>query len=238
MGDGPVLKDARSAFQSFFSAESYNPNSVQESQQQPQQSQQLKREAVANPINKIFSQIEKGKQRPDAAKEEKSKPTLEKNEAQTIIDNKERFNNILKDLEVKMSDLFSVIDSFLEKGYYEEHYRIKNFEFTFRTKKVQSLDRITDLLDGAKYTLESAAGQLLLEHNMAASLAYFKSGSRPASIFAHETNEDDEVSVKFIKALSVPIFAIMAQRLKKFEMLTNLATMDEAIERFLAHTQD
>lgn len=209
------LKSAQSAFDTFFSKG---------------------KEAPASPQSKERTVMKVDAQ---SASTEKSVQTLSVDEAESIIESRKSFEDILKELDVKYSDLFVIIDSFLEKGFYEQRYSIKSFEFVYRSKKVHSIDTINDVLDGAKYTLTQAAGQLLLERSMAASLVYFKLGKSPARVFEHNSVEDDELTLKFIKEeLASPIYSLMATRLQRFEFLMGLATRDEAIERFLAHTQD
>jgi hypothetical protein len=74
---------------------------------------------------------------------------------------------------------------------------------------------------------------------MAASLVYFKLGKASPRIFDHGSEEDDEKALDFVrKELSIPIYSIISQKLRRFELLTGLATREEAIDHFLAHTQD
>jgi DNA-binding MarR family transcriptional regulator len=228
------LKDAQSAFNTFFDLKN------------PQKGKTL--EADSNPANKILNQVKQENTPPnkrfvtkvDAASTTKDNTeSMSVDEAETIVDARKDFNEILKELKIKHSDLFSIIDSFLEKGYYEDKYTVKSLEYVFRTKKVHSVDSIHDALDGSKFVTPTATGQLLLERSLAASLVYFKQGKNPGRIFEHDSEEDDAKALEFVrKELSTPIYSIMGNKLRRFELLTGLASREEAIDHFLAHTQD
>lgn len=230
------LNDAKSAFNTFFN----NPNSSTAA---------TTATATNNPVDKVLNQIRETNSPPDKRtinKVDMSAPntsnnsieTMSVDEAERILDQEKSFDDILKDLKVQYSELFAVIDFFLTNGYYEEEYHIKSFAFTLRTKSVFSVEQINDALDGSKYTLPSAAGHLLIQRSLAACLTKCKLGKNPVTILSHQTAEDEETALEFVRKLSTPIYGLMVSKLRKFELLAGLATRDEAIERFLEHTQD
>ena len=74
---------------------------------------------------------------------------------------------------------------------------------------------------------------------MAATLTYFKIGKNSPRIFDHSKPEDDDKALEFIRnELTTPIYNIIANKLRKFDLMVGLSSSDEAIEHFLAHTQD
>jgi hypothetical protein len=229
-GDGINLKDAKSAFSTFFKQGSVDTET-----------------SNSNPAQKILDKLKEDATPPtkrsvtkvDTQDNSKSAiQTMSVDDAENIVDSRKSFKDILKDLKINFSDLFVIIDSFLEVGFYDEKYKIKSLEFTYRTKKVHSIDTINDALDGSKYTLPNAAGQMLLERSMASSLVYFKLGNQVGRVFEHASEEDDALALEFVrKELSSPIYILMVNKLRKFELMNGLATRDEAIEHFLAHTQ-
>lgn len=223
------MSTAENAFKSFFGSDTKPKNT-------PKQDD--------NPVDKILKQAEESKTPPNLKKVNAEEGPSAINEvsveqAQGIVNQERTFKEILRDFKVNLSDLFAIIDSFLEKGYYEETHRIKNFEFTIRTKKIYSVAHTNDMLDGSNYTLATTAGHLLLERTIASSLMYFKLGEKgTAHIFQHETNEDDDKALEFIRSLHTPIYNILAKKVQRFELLTGLASRDEALDRFLELTQD
>ncbi len=227
------LNDAKSAFNTFFN----NPNSS------------TNVTAANNPVDKVLNQIKETNSPPDKRtinKVDMSAPnttntsveSMSVDEAERILAQEKSFDDILKELKVQYSELFAVIDFFLTNGYYEEEYHIKSFAFTLRTKSVFSVEQINDALDGSKYTLPSAAGHLLIQRSLAACLTKCKLGKNPVVILSHQTAEDEDTALEFVRKLSTPIYGLMVSKLRKFELLAGLATRDEAIERFLEHTQD
>lgn len=217
---------AESAFKVFFNTDGSNkPNThptVEKIKNKLEENHTLP--------NKTVNTVDTNQMGPDKS--------MSVNDAQKVVDRPREFKDVLKELKVNFSDLFTIIDQFLEKGYYEQKYKVKSLEFAFRTKKVRSIDSINDVMDASKYTMPSAAGQLLLERSLASSLVYFKMAKQSAQIFAHDTDEDDEKALEFVKKLTTPIYTILCGKLQKFEMYTGLASREEAIDHFLAHTQD
>jgi len=234
------LSSTKKAFDSFFSKDALK------SENSPSTNQG--KNVDLNPVDRVMQQVEAQKKPPNSGKQihkinadsdSNDIESMSVEDAKSILNQRKTFDEMLKDFDVKYSDLFSIIDAFLERGTYEKKYSIKNFHFVLRAKKVHSIDTINDDLDGAKFTLPSAAEQLILERNLAASLCYFKLGESPARIFNHDSEEDDRAVLEFIrKEVSSPIYRIMCSKLAKFEVLVTLATREEALDHFLEHTQD
>lgn len=230
------MKDAKSAFNSFFSMDPLRAN---ENAPVP----------GIDPVAHVMNQIKEvqtptGKKsitKVDASKGggDKSQVTsMSVDEAEAIVNTDKSFKEILKELNVSFSSLFSIIDCILSEGHYEEEHDIKGMRFAFKTKRLQAIDAINDLLDGAKYVMPGTTGHFLLEHSLAASLVRFKLRNKPERVFAHETPEDDAAVLDFIrKELSSPVYGILATKFNRFELMVGLASRDEAIEHFLAHTQ-
>ena len=227
------LQNAQSAFNSFFQVKD---GKVQTGKEE------------ANPAQKVLNQIDQNNTPPDkktiTTVDASGNASTASNQSASVDDAKEElnrdltFDEILAKNKIANSEIFAIVDSYLEKGYYEQSYKIKSLQYTFRTKKVHSIDTINDSLDGAKYASEEAANQLYIESALAATLVAFKQGSSPARIFSHNSQEEDALALKFVRTeLSSPIYAILSKDLMKFDIRVGLATRDEAIERFLAHTQ-
>jgi hypothetical protein len=226
------LTDTKSAFATFFNTKD---------------GKTTKSSVKNNPVDKILGKAsvevpptdKRVITKVDSSNESVSEEAMSVDDAEMILNTRKDFGEILKELKINYSDLFKIIDATLEKGYYEEHYRIKSFEFVLRTKRVHSISTIEDALDGAKYASPSAVGQFLLERNLAASLVYYKQGNSAPRIFEHNNDKDDEIALAFVKnELHVAPYAMMVNKLRKFELYVGLATREEAIDHFLAHTQD
>lgn len=216
------MSDAHAAFNSFFSNEE-----TPETNKENDGFDNIKKEVTKK--NTVVNRVD--------ANDVKNVKSVSVDDAKKTINRNKDFKEVLKDLKIPMSDLFKIIDTYLETGYYEKSYKIKHLEFTFKTKSVRSIDQMNDALDGSKYTMASAAAQMLMEHSLAATLTYIKIGKQTPRVFNHDTPEADEAALEFVKELSVPIYALLSNKLRDFELRTGLATRDEAIEYFLAHTQ-
>ena len=197
-----------------------------------------------NPANKVLNRVSAPSVNSDGTitkvdATDNSVKTMSTDEAKAVADAPKSFDDVLKDLKIQNSDLFEIIDCYLEKGYYEKKFQIKSLEYAFQSKKVYSISHITDTLDGVKYTSNEAVDQLYYELSLAASLVYFKMAKSPAMVFQHDSIENDETALKFVRTkLHSPILAILIKELNKFEMMVGLAVRDEAINRFLARTTD
>lgn len=230
---GINTKDAKSAMSSFFDTDS--PASAQEDNT-----------GEVSPVDKVLKQVKQGATPPgpkgDITKVKGGNnkvSSLSVEDANTYVESKKTFKELLEQTDVSLAELFSVIDEYLQTGFCEKSYKIKSFEFILRSKKIYSVDAITDALDSAKYTMASAAGQMLMERNLAAELVYFKLGDKPPKVFKHDKDEDDEATLEFIRnELSAPIYSIMVNKLQRFDLIVGLSSRDEAIDYFLAHTQD
>lgn len=197
-----------------------------------------------NPAAKVLKQVSEHPASPnnimkvDASKGEtgtESQETMSVDQARDIIEKPKSFDELLKEFNIKNSELFEVVDEYLEKGYYEKSYKIKSLEFGLRSKNVYSVLDILNKLEEVKYVTETTAGQLSSIRNLASSLVYIKIGKNPVTVFKHETPEDDEKVFEFLKEkLHSPIYIILLRQLSKFDILVGMSTREEAINRFLA----
>jgi hypothetical protein len=209
MGKLTEMTDAQSAVQSFFSGGASKEDSSEE------------------PV--IIK----------SATGEVSAPKISVAEATAILDEEKEFDNALKELKVQVSELFLIIDEFLSTGTSTKLVSIKDkVQFAFQAKSVRSVNRISDYLDGLKYTSRTALMQTSLVYRLAGALTMFKQGKDKARIFAHASDEDDEIALEFVKNLSVPIFNIMVRELDRFDILVGLASRKEAMDRFLEPSAD
>jgi len=233
MSDAKVdLTSAKTAFTSFFAEDDKDKKTEGE-----------------NPVDKVLNQVKEGKVSPDKKRDitkvntnnPGKQTTISVEEAKGIIDREKTYEEIMKDLKIKHSEIFPIIDMYLEKGYYEKKYVIRAFEFGFRSKQVYSIDNISGIMDGTDYVTPGAITQLGMKHRLASTLVYFKLGKNTQRIFEHNSVEDDEKVHEFItksREVSAPIYSVLVRYLNKFDLLVGLATREEAIERFLAHTTD
>ena len=222
------LASAQSAFGSYFNSETMNkiiPNG----------------EVPAEVALKDKGQETASEKRILSMKEGNPKHTEEINveEAEQIIKKSKTFDEILKDEKISFSELLEVIDFFLEKGFYERLYKIKGLEFTLRSKKVYSIEDISERLEQLRYNSMSNFAERQVMLTVASSLVSLKLPNKPLRLFDHTKPEDDEAVLKFVKEeLHSPIYAIIAKNAIKFDFTVGLSCRDEAIERFLAHMPD
>ena len=73
---------------------------------------------------------------------------------------------------------------------------------------------------------------------MAASLTMVKLPKSPAQVFSHESAEEDDKVLEFIRKMHAPLYAIMAREMNRFDILVGLSTRKEAIDRFLQLSTD
>ena len=223
------LQSAQHAFNSFFSGGVKGKPDV----------------GKQNPADKVLNKVKLNETPPDTVTKinteqgPASRQEMSVDEAKQILKASESFDDLLKRLKIKPSELFEIIDMFLDKGYYQKAYRIKKFQFVLQSKKVYSIDVIVDSMDRSDLVTEAAITQMTLKHRLASSLVFFKLGNQEPRVFEHSNPADDAKVLEFIQnEVSSPIYSVLVNYLNKFDTLVGLASNSEAIDRFLAHSTD
>ena len=195
-----------------------------------------------NPAQKVLNAQNAQSNSPEINKvshNSSSQSDMSVEEAQQIREQELSLKDIMKANKINFSELFAIIDSFLEKGYYKEEHNIQGFKFAFRNKTVNTLSSISNEMDGSGAISRPTAAQLLLRKSMAASLLYVT--RKDHIVFEARPDETDTESYRrayeALGKLHVPLYTIISQKFRDFELRAVLAAREDVLEHFLARTQ-
>ena len=145
----------------------------------------------------------------------------------------------LQDLEmnqIHVNEAEKILDTIIQKGFYEETYRIAGRVFKLRTRTTVDSDRLIEMLREMSPDSEAVASHLIARVNVASSLASFGENSFPHSIPTDDNRDllDQEWRLRwsYISSLPQPIFLALAQTMQRFDLKVNLACDARGIENF------
>lgn len=137
---------------------------------------------------------------------------------------------------VTIGEAEKILDTIMQKGFYEESYRIAGSVFKLRTRTTVDSDRLIEMLRELSPESEAVATHLIARVNIASSLSKFGDHNFPHSEPSDENREllDQEWRLRwtFISSLPQPIFLAIVQTMQRFDLKVNLACDARALENF------
>lgn len=183
----------------------------------------------------------KSKAEPEVKQEESAQaPTPEEEVIEAIdqynLTHRDEWAQDLKMHRVSISEAEKILDTIMQKGFYEESYRIAGSVFKLRTRTTVDSDRLIEMLREVAPESEAVATHLIARINVAASLAKFGENNFPHSQPTDENRSllDEEWRLRwnFISSLPQPIFLAIAQTMQRFDLKVNLSCDARALENF------
>lgn len=137
---------------------------------------------------------------------------------------------------VTIPEAEKILDTVMQKGFYEESYRIAGSVFKLRTRTTVDSDRLIEMLRELAPESEAVATHLIARVNIASSLSKFGDNNFPHSEPSDENREllDQEWRLRwtYISSLPQPIFLAIVQTMQRFDLKVNLACDARALENF------
>lgn len=126
-----------------------------------------------------------------------------------------------------MTEATGIVDSMITRGLYEKTVPVTSrFNVTFRTRSVEDNDKMFEKLEKNKPEFNLSITGHIAKYNLIHSLSAFG----PTKF---ENNaEGKEKAAKFVAALPGPMFALLVNKLAKFDTQINVVLDDGAIENF------
>jgi len=152
------------------------------------------------------------------------------------LTHKDEWKQDLEFNRINLSDAERILDTVMQKGFYEEAYRIAGSVFKLRTRTTVDSDRLIEMLRELSPESEAVATHLIARVNIASSLSKFGDNNFPHSQPSDENREllDQEWRLRwtFISSLPQPIFLAIIQTMQRFDLKVNLACDARALENF------
>jgi len=140
----------------------------------------------------------------------------------------ERYQKRLKEAKITLNDATVIYDAVLSKGYYEEYVRLgKAGRAVFRTRLYEDSLRLQTALELQKPQLVLTQDELITRYNLAASLYEWQGKPIP-----HESDTDFDNTLKLIRKMPGPVYALLATALSKFDQKIMLIFGEGATENF------
>lgn len=137
---------------------------------------------------------------------------------------------------VDIREAEKILDTIMQKGFYEESYRIAGSVFKLRTRTTVDADRLIEMLRELAPESEAVATHLIARVNVASSLSKFGDHNFPHSVPSDDNRDllDEEWRIRwtYISSLPQPIFLAIAQTMQRFDLKVNLACDARALENF------
>tara|TARA_B100000214_G_C23972420_1_gene630836 strand:- start:1326 stop:1940 length:615 start_codon:yes stop_codon:yes gene_type:complete len=137
---------------------------------------------------------------------------------------------------IELKTAHKILDTIMQKGFYEESYRIAGSIFKLRTRTTVDSDRLIEMLRELSPESEAVASHLIARVNVASSLSKFGDNNFPHTNPSDENREllDQEWRLRwsYISSLPQPIFLAIAQTMQRFDLKVNLACDARALENF------
>jgi len=180
----------------------------------------------------------------EANKADNQEPSEEVISEQDIIDEVDSFalthrDEWIQDLrinKVELKESQKILDTIMQKGFYEERYRIAGRVFKLRTRTTVDSDRLIEMLRELAPESQAVATHLIARINAASSLAKFGESNFPHSTPTDENRNllDEEWKLRwsYISSLPQPIFLAIVQTMQRFDLKVNLACDARALENF------
>lgn len=153
-----------------------------------------------------------------------------------ILSHKDEWKSDLDLNRIRLSDAEKILDTIMQKGFYEESYRIAGSIFKLRTRTTVDSDRLIEMLRELAPESEAVATHLIARVNIASSLSKFGDNNFPHSQPSDENRQllDEEWRIRwtYISSLPQPIFLAMVQTMQRFDLKVNLACDARALENF------
>ena len=170
----------------------------------------------------------------DTAQEDK--PVEEITERPVILTHRDEWMQDLTMNRVNKQDAERILDTIMQKGFYEESYRIAGKIFKLRTRTTVDSDRLIEMLRSLSPETEAEASHLIARVNVAASLSKFGDNTFPHSRPTDENrallDEEWRLRWSYISSLPQPIFLAIAQTMQRFDLKVKLACDARAMENF------
>lgn len=131
----------------------------------------------------------------------------------------------LKAVGITPEEAAEIVDSLLERGYYERTFRLtKKHNVTLRSRTLEAQETMQGVIehDAPQYAI--TINETISKYNLAASLAEFR-GKKFAV-------EDMRNTLEFVKNLPLPVFTAMVNRLAKFDVIMNVVLSEGVVENF------
>jgi hypothetical protein len=131
----------------------------------------------------------------------------------------------LKAVGITPEEAAEIVDSLLEKGYYERPFQLtKKHAVTLRSRTLEAQEVMQGVIehDAPQYAI--TINETISKYNLAASLAEFRGRKFPV--------EDVRNTLTFVKALPLPVFTAMVNRLAKFDAIMNVVLSEGVVENF------
>lgn len=137
------------------------------------------------------------------------------------------YEDRVKEQGLTMADAMGIIDAMLTRGIYEKSFPVTSkFSVTFRTRSVEDSDKMFEKLEKIKPEFNLSIAGHMAKYNLIHSLAAF--GNKQFE----NTPAGKEMASKFVAALPGPMFALLVNKLAKFDNQINTVLEDGAIENF------
>lgn len=154
----------------------------------------------------------------------------------SMLTHKDEWKQDLEFNRISISDAEKILDTIMQKGFYEESYRIAGSIFKLRTRTTVDSDRLIEMLRELAPESEAVATHLIARVNIASSLSKFGDNNFPHSQPSDENREllDQEWRLRwtFISSLPQPVFLAIVQTMQRFDLKVNLACDARALENF------
>lgn len=192
-----VSRNVRDHMKEIQVGEKPNPEIYGETIEQTQQTQQTTEDIQNTPTT-----LPKPKVEPQEEKEKEEEKTEEQEWLETA-----------KELKLSREKATHIVNEIFSKGEYTESFKLPgNIMLTLKTRSGEDVERLVDSIHQHNPRAMEVYNDTVFIHNAAASIV--KYGKKE---FKHDTNEDHEKNIKWIRKLPEPVLRVISKILQRFE---------------------
>lgn len=173
---------------------------------------------------------------PEELEQQQTEQAIEEAARNVTYTHKDEWRQDLASNRVDVKEAEKILDTIMQKGFYEESYRIAGSVFKLRTRTTVDSDRLIEMLRELAPESDAVATHLIARVNVASSLSKFGDNTFPHSNPTDGNRDmlDEEWRLRwaYVSSLPQPIFLALAQTMQRFDLKVNLACDARALENF------
>lgn len=140
----------------------------------------------------------------------------------------EQYAKLLKENDIELKDARAIVDEVIVGGFYEESFKIAGRKVTFRTRTYADQLRVNKALELENPTHAVTYNDIVVRHNLAASLAEWAGNKYPVA----RNEEEFQQKLDGLKTFSAPLINLLSNQLAKFDAKMLVIFSDGCLDSF------
>lgn len=140
----------------------------------------------------------------------------------------ETYAKLLKEHNIELKEARAIIDDVIVNGFYQESFTLLGRKATFKTRAYGDQLRVNKALELENPTHSVTVGDLVVRHNLAASLTEWANNKYPSP----RNEEEFQARLAALEFFSAPLINLLSNQLAKFDTKMMVVFSDGCIDSF------